>query len=424
MDYYYSRNNQPQGPVPLEQLHELYRTAVIKADTLVVAVGGTEWKPYAILQPATADLAGSAVPGDVPVGGTPLPTASSSTATSRPAVTSSTFSTGAATAAQPGYKNLVLISWVLLSLTALLSIIPLVGCITWVMLIPVFITTVILGVLTIQRGGTTAGILILIASVVVLPLFTLIAPIVTTALFGAITGAGDTRKKPGSPAPLAADASPVPSAAASAPAARRPASGASPAKPAIVEAVEDPEQLFARLDITQNGYLSGTEMKDYQGYDTNKDDQVSRDEFIAGAAPQRTAAAEAPASAEAPNEQDAKQMVNNTMLNFTNAVNSGSFDAFYRTQLSDLWKNEVTPDKLKSGFKVFVDRKVDLTPIFAVEPVLDEPPYVDGNGLLTLVGHYPVPAEQVKVTYELSYSREANWALAGIKVNIKATNEP
>ena len=193
MDYYYSLNNQPIGPVPLEQLHELYRSGVITRETLVVPVGGNEWQPYGSVNPARQDLAGSAVPGDVPPagmappGGPPTPEV--------PAAAprfAAPMHTAASPAPQPGYGNLVLISWVLLGVTALLSVIPVVGCITWVMLIPVFITTVVLGVLTLQRGVTTQGILILIASVVVLPLFTLIAPIVTTALFSAITGAAET----------------------------------------------------------------------------------------------------------------------------------------------------------------------------------------------------------------------------------------
>ena len=549
MDYYYSLNDQPQGPVPLEQLHELHRTGVITLDTLVVPVGGSEWKPYSTLQPGRQDLAGSAVPGDVPPAGA-QPTATSTHSAVPPQHAASgaampSYSAAVPVTPAPGYKNLVLISWALLGVTALLSIVPILGCFSWVMLIPVVITCGILGFLTIQRGGTTQGVIILIASIVVLPVITIVAPILTTALFGAVTGLGEENKKRSSPAPVIADASPAPSvsAVATPPAATRsPASAASPAKPAIAQAVEDPDQLFNKLDVTQNGYLSGTEMKDYKIYDTNKDNQVSKEEFMAGSArdtrlkaiaatldqflimlnegqydqsfdaaspdfrsgvtkaawannlrqnreplgkatdhqlktidtntdlttgkktyvvpvaskfekgsatetitvvqdadnqyrvadysmtteftaPKTGAAGATGGSNNAPDPQAAKQMVNNTMLNFKNAVNSGDFGAFYRTQLSDLWKKQVSAEKLRSSFKPFIDRKVDLTPIFAVEPVFDDPPYVDGNGLLTLVGHYPIPSEKVKVTFELSYSREAKWALSGIKVNIKGINE-
>jgi hypothetical protein len=59
------------------------------------------------------------------------------------------------------------------------------------MFIPVFLTTVLLAFVILSRGGTRDGVLILIASIVVLPIFTLFAPIVTTALFGAVTGTAD-----------------------------------------------------------------------------------------------------------------------------------------------------------------------------------------------------------------------------------------
>ncbi len=267
MDYYYSLSNQPQGPVPLAQLHQLFRTSVITGETLVVAVGASEWRPYATLESAPPDLAGSAVPGDVPPAATPqsLPSAAATQPTAA-------YSPAAASAApQPGYNNLVLISWTLIGVTALLSVIPILGCFSWVMLIPVVITCVILAVMTLQRGGTTEGVLILIASVLVLPLITIIAPIVTTALFGAITGLSDENTKRSSPAPLDADASP---------ASRGGAIAASPATSGSDAAT----QLFNELDITQNGYLSGTEMEDYADYDTNKDDQVSKEEFLAGRA--------------------------------------------------------------------------------------------------------------------------------------------
>ena len=364
MDYYYSLDNQPHGPVPLTQLHELFRAGVITLDTLVVPVGGSEWKAYKTVEVPPQDLAGSAVPGDIPpAGSTPPPVASTSGSTPTPPAmlpSSAGATSPPPSAAQPGYKNLVLISWILLGVTTLLSLIPIVGCFSWVMLIPVLITCVVLGVMTLQRGGTTEGVLILIASVVVLPLFTLIAPILTTALFGAVTGLGDENKSRSSPTPAVIDASPTPGIVAAPRATASPASGAT---------------------------------------------------------------GDAGATFDAPPPAAARQMVNATMISFTNAVNSGSFDAFYRNELSDRWKKEVTPEKLRSIFKVFIDRKVDLTPIFAHQPVLDEAPYVDGNGLLTLVGHYPFEEENVRVDFELAYSREAKWALSGIEVNIKPINE-
>ena len=254
----------------------------------------------------------------------------------------------------PGYKNLVLISWILLGGCALLSVIPVIGCLSWVMFIPIFITTIVLGIITLSRGGTRDGVLILVASIVILPAFTLVVPILTTALLGKATEAGD-RAKPRSS--RITDASP-----------------AATATPRIASTIPP-------------------------------------------------AATRPPGAPVMPNATAAKSMVNNTMLNFKNALNSADFEAFYRTQLSDLWKAETTPEQLKTTFKTFIDKKIDLSPIFFVDPVIEPAPYMDNNGMLVLKGHYPLQKEKVSVTYELTYSREAKWGLSGINVRTKPLSQ-
>ncbi len=361
MRYYYSLNNQPLGPIPLEELHQLYRSGTITAATLIVAEGGTEWKPYSTLDPQPADApaavvpprsAEAEIPSEVASTSTPLaaPTASAVPPNAAAPVAPRSTQFTPPTVPAPSYKNLVLISWILLGGTALLSIIPVLGCLSWVMFIPIFIATVVMGFITYSRGGTRDGVLILVASIIVLPAFTFIAPIITTALFGAITGVGDKTKN--------AQSSPARTTSAS------PAATIAPATPAL-QATAAPE-----LQIP------------------------------VGAA--------------------ATSMVNITMVNFKNAVNEGDFETFYRTQLSDLWRAETTPEQLATIFKTFVEKKIDLTPIFAVEPVLDPAPHIDENGMLVLKGLYPLKKEKVNVTFELSYSREEKWGLSGIKVNLKA----
>jgi hypothetical protein len=367
MRYYYSLNNQPLGPIPLEQLHELFRSGTVTAETLVVAEGGSEWKPYSTLTPPPASAPSTSMPAPL---STPAPAPAASTTTPPTGAASGPFATSPMPPSgsqftppnvpTPGYKNLVLISWILLGGCALLSVIPVIGCLSWVMFIPIFITTIVLGFLTLSRGGTRDGVLILIASIVILPAFTLIAPILTTALFGKVTGVGDKTNDPQSSPSRITSATPAATAApaaTTAPTATRPAAAA----PAV--------------------------------------------------------------SAELPTAANAKMMVNNTMLNFKNAINSGDFEAFYRTQLSDLWKKETTPEQLKTTFKTFVDKKIDLSPIFFVEPVLEPAPQMDNNGMLVLKGHYPVAKENVNVNFELSYSREAKWGLSGINVKIRPISQ-
>ena len=154
---------------------------------------------------------------------------------------------------------------------------------------------------------------------------------------------------------------------------------------------------------------------------------VGKNSEQASAKPAVQSPANPVSASDIPNDATARQMVNNTMLNFKNAVNSGNFEPFYRTQLSDFWKKQTTPQQLQTSFKTFIDRKVDLSPIFAPSVqsgmVIDPAPYIDKDGLLVLKGYYPVPSEKVSVAYELSYSREAKWGLTGINVRVKAIDE-
>ena len=527
MKYYYSLDNKPSGPIPLEDLHQLYRNGVITLATLVVPEGGTEWKAYASLNPPPKDAA-------PPVAATPpapmpppeQPAAAAPSIPAPPSFAATPVRSGTTSTSPPPYRNLALISYILLAVTALISVIPVLGCFSWVMLIPVCLGTIALGIVILTRGGQRDGIIILVASIVVLPVFTIVAPIVTTAIFGKLTGLDKQDKKTNTPV-VTTPAIPAPPMTAATPAA---------VAPTLARTVEqDPDVLFQKLDVSQNGYLSGTEMKDYEGYDANKDKRVTKEELAAGGARDTrlkaiTATldqfllmlnrgqynesfdAGAPSFREGltkaaytenlrkirspfgkatdhqlktidtntdvatgqktyvipvastfengtatetitvvqdtdkqyrvsdysltienssapptlpgeagrgvPNEVLAKQLVNNTMVNFKNAVNSGDFGPFYRTQLSALWKKQTTAEKLKGYFQTFIDRKVDLSPIFMVQPVLDPAPAINSDGLLILKGYYPLPAQKINVTYQLSYSREAKWGLSGINVKI------
>jgi hypothetical protein len=331
MRYYYSLANQALGPVPLEQLHQLYRVGTIKPDTLVAAEGASEWRTYSVLFPA-----GAATSGAMPAAASPV--------FCDPAVAATPLPRDNTSAPPQDYRQLVLISWILLGATALVSVVPILGCVSWLLLVPVFLATVAMGVMVLMRGGTQQGVMILIAAVVVLPVFTIVAPILTTALFGAVTGAGEKAKS---------------------------------------------EKASPRPDAT--------------------------------AAP-RSGGGIAAVSGDLPDASTATAMVNNTMVSFKDAVNSGSFEAFYRTQLSDRWKREITPARLKTTFAAFMDKKIDLAPIFSVQPAV-EPPHIDEDDFLVLKGQYSVPAENVSVFFDLSYSREGSWKLSGINVNVKPTDE-
>jgi hypothetical protein len=76
-------------------------------------------------------------------------------------------------------------SWILLGLTALLSIVPVLGFGALLLACIVVPVALILGIVILSRGGKTQGILILVTSVVVLPTFILIASLSSTLILGA-----------------------------------------------------------------------------------------------------------------------------------------------------------------------------------------------------------------------------------------------
>lgn len=94
---------------------------------------------------------------------------------------------------RPGLP-LVIISWVLLILLALFASIPFIGLASWLVAIPVLLIPFVFSIVILMSGRTVAGILILIFTVVVLPLYILIAPLVSTALTSVFMGenCGDT----------------------------------------------------------------------------------------------------------------------------------------------------------------------------------------------------------------------------------------
>jgi uncharacterized protein DUF4339 len=79
-----------------------------------------------------------------------------------------------------------LASWALLAICCIASLLPGLGFAVWFVAGPVLLITFVLGIIAISRGGTLQGMLILLASRIVVPVFVFIAPIVTTgAVFAA-----------------------------------------------------------------------------------------------------------------------------------------------------------------------------------------------------------------------------------------------
>lgn len=80
-------------------------------------------------------------------------------------------------------------SWILLVFACAGALIPGLGFAMWAIIAPILLITLVLGVLAISKGQTISGVMIILMSLVVVPVFVAIAPFVGTLLaFGAAEG--------------------------------------------------------------------------------------------------------------------------------------------------------------------------------------------------------------------------------------------
>lgn len=158
--YYISADNEAAGPVDQGQLQELFRQGQITGETGIALEGSSDWIPFRQVQfqQQPAAPARMAIPDSF---------------SGSPAV-------GQAQVQSP--QKAILAGWLMIGVTCLVALIPGIGFLTWLIAAPILLVTFILGIVALNKGSTTQGIMILLASLIAAPLFLVVAPIVTTAL--------------------------------------------------------------------------------------------------------------------------------------------------------------------------------------------------------------------------------------------------
>jgi hypothetical protein len=166
-----------------------------------------------------------------------------------------------------------------------------------------------------------------------------------------------------------------------------------------------------------------------------------------------------PSAAVVPDGEALRQLAEDTLLLFSEAIrNGGDFSALYASA-SDRWKyrgrdprdlaysgpdpgrlaradpenadNRLTIEALRNAFSVAIEAKVDLSPIKGRKMILSAPPRVTSDGVLSVNGTFDAPVYQAnmegqprKLVFALEYVREAaTWKLFGITVNVIAMNK-
>jgi hypothetical protein len=123
----------------------------------------------------------------------------------------------------------------------------------------------------------------------------------------------------------------------------------------------------------------------------------------------------------APSEKEARALALDSLLAFNQSIQEKNFESFHQ-QIGTIWRNEITPEKLKQIFQPFIDKEVDLSPIKKVQPKFETRPAINADGMLELNGSYPTKPS--KVVFKLKYVYElAEWKLVAINVNLTKNTE-
>ena len=116
-----------------------------------------------------------------------------------------------------------------------------------------------------------------------------------------------------------------------------------------------------------------------------------------------------------PPEKQIKELVRETLIKFNEAIQQEDFDDFYNS-IAVGWQKEISQPQMMHAFQGFIDKKIDITPIFASVIMFDEPPALNGIGCLVTKAHCKTPAYLVSFTLTYKYELP-NWKLNGIVIH-------
>jgi hypothetical protein len=109
-------------------------------------------------------------------------------------------------------------------------------------------------------------------------------------------------------------------------------------------------------------------------------------------------------------------LVKTTLLTFNDANLTGNYSVL-NAKLSKPFRDQFDADKLKTAFKDFVDKRVDMGVIVVKAAIPAGEAKIDNNGVLLLAGHFDTTPKKIK--YDLKFIRsEGEWKPVGIHVDI------
>lgn len=131
----------------------------------------------------------------------------------------------------------------------------------------------------------------------------------------------------------------------------------------------------------------------------------------------------APARAEntVPSVELQEILIKTSLLSLNDANLTGNYTVLH-AKLAKVFRDQITPDGLKQGFKGFADQKVDFGLISVKPAIASSASTIDKRGALLLRGYFDTAPS--RVTYELDFlPSEGLWKPIMLNVRVKPPNE-
>ena len=113
-----------------------------------------------------------------------------------------------------------------------------------------------------------------------------------------------------------------------------------------------------------------------------------------------------------PSERDIRSLVQNTLIEFNDAVQAEDFTTF-REKASIALQIDHHEVRLRSAFQGFIDNQVDFSEIADLEPVFVQPPFIERiarDEMLKVVGYYPIEPDPLPFLLRYTY-QHPEWKL-------------
>lgn len=135
----------------------------------------------------------------------------------------------------------------------------------------------------------------------------------------------------------------------------------------------------------------------------------------------RSAAISYAAAKQVPDDATVRRLVQNSLILFSDAIQTESFWEFYENA-SVAWQKELTEQKLTNAFHSFIDRKVNMGGIVDLQPTFDVPPEITTEGYLVVTGHYATKPYEVHFTLRYIFELP-EWKLLGLNCHLRKVEE-